>query len=222
MPLWCGVLGAARDLTSAWLPRSSRLGEEPISSCFPLPAGTVTMKVKEVERGEAWLLGPLGPVALGKPPQPPDLSCVRCLGDRMRWSPRPLGQKGWAFAAAAGPGLELLSDGSCQLQIQVCALLLPQLPSPRPLQPALGERRRASAPATRALPRGSRAQRPRHRAEHLPAPLVKHPRRGLALLPQRLRGPGRWSRASTGLNAAPGPRGPEPHTGSQRAPRRDL
>lgn len=71
MPLWCGVLGAARDLTSAWLPRSSRLGEEPISSCFPLPAGTVTMKVKEVERGEAWLLGPLGPVALGKPPPTP-------------------------------------------------------------------------------------------------------------------------------------------------------
>lgn len=65
-PFGGGVSGPARDLTSAWLQGSAGPGEEPISSRFPLPAGTITMKVKERWGGGRGLdsLAPL-PCGLG-------------------------------------------------------------------------------------------------------------------------------------------------------------
>lgn len=69
-----GVPRPARDLTSAGLPRGAEGGGAECGfSRLLLPAGTLTMKVKEVGRGGGPDSRPVGPAALGKPP-PPGLS----------------------------------------------------------------------------------------------------------------------------------------------------
>lgn len=137
-----GVSGPARDLTSAWLRGSAGPGEELISSRFPLPAGTTTMKVKERwgrgRRLDSSAHLPCGP-GQAPSPRPRLLLLFRGSGEVI---PQVPGLEGVGICSRRLGWVWNFSDGSCQLPSLTksepegsSSPNFPQLPPPKTCAP---------------------------------------------------------------------------------------